>query len=130
MNLKNQILVIAGVLALGTITSCKEQEEPTTTTTSTTAGDCDGITPTYTLDVKPIMDVSCAISGCHNSTDRKEGLDYSTYALVKSLATDDAFVGSMNHTRGFKKMPEDRDKLSDEQLKALSCWIQNGMPEN
>lgn len=91
--------------------------------------DCSGITPTYTLDVKPILDANCAISGCHNASSKKDGKDYSTYSATKSRATDKAFMGSMQHLSGYANMPEKAAKLSDDKLKTISCWIENGMPE-
>jgi hypothetical protein len=75
------------------------------------------------------MDNNCAISGCHNASSRADGRDYSNYSSVKSGSSSNAFMGSMQHLSGFKAMPQGRSKLSDAQLKTISCWIQNGTPE-
>ncbi len=91
--------------------------------------DCTGLTPTYTTDVKPLMDTHCAYSGCHNATSKADGKDLSTYTAVKSVAKDDDFMGSMQHLRGYEKMPQGASKLDDTKLKTISCWIENGMPE-
>jgi hypothetical protein len=36
-------------------------------------------------------------------------------------------MGSMQHLSGYSNMPKGGSKLSDAQLKTISCWIQNGM---
>ncbi|MBO6516270.1 MAG: cytochrome c [Bacteroidia bacterium] len=89
--------------------------------------ECDGLIPTYSEDVKKIMDTNCALSGCHDSNSKKSGRDYSTYEGVSADAGNDAFMGSVQHLNGYSAMPKNGDKLTEEQLKILSCWITNGM---
>ncbi len=113
-----QIIVVTCIIA--TI-SCNKST-PTTY-------DCTGVTPTYTADIKTIMDNSCATIGCHNASNKADGKDYSTYNAVKSGATASSFMGSMQHLSGYDNMPKGSTKLSDAQLQKISCWIQNGMPE-
>jgi len=91
--------------------------------------DCTGVAPTYTNDIKSIIDASCAKSGCHNATTRAHGLDYSTYAKLKAGTESDNFMGSIQHLSGYDAMPEDGDKLSDSKIKLISCWIANGTIE-
>jgi hypothetical protein len=105
------------------VSSCKKDSKTPTTY------DCSGTTPTYTNDVKPIIDNNCAVSGCHNASSKQDGKDYSTYALVKSGSSSNAFMGSMQHLSGYKAMPQGASKLTDAQLKTISCWIQNGTPQ-
>jgi hypothetical protein len=118
-----KILKTASVLmiVLATISSCKK-ETPTTY-------DCSGVMPTYTVDIKPIMDNNCALSGCHNASSKADGKDYSTYEAVRSGSSSDSFMGSMQHLNGYDAMPRGRSQLSDSQLKTISCWIQNGKPQ-
>lgn len=104
------------------ISSCSKGAVPLTY-------DCTGVVPTYTADIKSIMDKSYAISGCHNSSSSADGKDYSTYTSVKSGAPSNSFMGSMQHLSGYKSMPRNASKLTDDQLKLISCWIQNGMPQ-
>jgi hypothetical protein len=91
--------------------------------------DCTGVTPTYTTNVKPILDAKCATSGCHNSATKKEGYDFSNYASASSGSKNEAFLGSIQHKRGFEEMPHDAPKLDENSVKILSCWVQNGSPE-
>jgi cytochrome c553 len=117
-------IAILSVLAISIIISCKKEK-----TTIPTTSDCTGVTPTYTADIKSIMDNNCTISGCHNSTTKADGKDYSNYNSVKSSSSSNSFMGSMQHLNGYKAMPKGSGKLSDEQLKTISCWIQNGTPQ-
>ncbi len=44
--------------------------------------DCAGITPTYTADIKPILDASCAKSGCHDAITKANNYDFSAYGTA------------------------------------------------
>ncbi|MCB9309444.1 MAG: hypothetical protein H6567_05220 [Lewinellaceae bacterium] len=91
--------------------------------------DCTGVTPTYTDDIKAIMDASCAYSGCHSAASKRDGIDLSTYAKVKSESQKNRFLGSIQHLSGYKRMPENASKLSDDTIQKIYCWIENGNPE-
>jgi cytochrome c553 len=90
---------------------------------------CTGTTPTYTADIKAIMNASCATSGCHNATTKESGYDLSSYAGTKAAAAKTAFLGSMQHKSGYDVMPRGASKLSDATLTKIACWVQNGTPE-
>ena len=104
---------------------------PFVSCTSSTQGtyDCTNLAPNYIDDVKPILDNSCATSGCHNSTSKAQGLDYSSYSSTKKNASSNAFMGSMEHRSGYKAMPQGRSKLSNAELEIIYCWTQNGFLE-
>ncbi len=91
--------------------------------------DCTSSTPTYTTDIKPIMDSQCATSGCHDATTRAEGIDLSTYASVSGAASEKKFRGSIEHLSGYKEMPERASKLPDSDLQKIYCWIESGKPQ-
>ena len=91
--------------------------------------DCTGLAPSYTVDVKPILDANCVSSGCHNSSSKRSGYDLSSYSGAKSASTKNDFMGSMQHLSGYSKMPKGRSQLSEANLKTISCWIENGTPQ-
>ncbi|MEP6646872.1 MAG: hypothetical protein ABJC12_07270 [Saprospiraceae bacterium] len=91
--------------------------------------DCSVITPTYNLNIKPILDTSCAKSGCHDAQTNQSGFDLSSYSKAKSLSQQKAFLGSIQQKSSYPAMPNDGVKLSDDKIKLLSCWVQNGSPE-
>ena len=90
---------------------------------------CTGTTPTYTANVKAIMDASCATSGCHNASTKASGYDLSTYAATVSAAGKAAFLGSVQHKSGYTAMPKGAAQLSSAQLTTLACWVQNSTPQ-
>jgi len=91
--------------------------------------DCNGFEPTYTTDIKPILDGSCAISGCHDVSSAENGIILSSYAASAAESKNERFLGSIQHKRGFNAMPQEAAKLSDENIQLLSCWVQSGSPE-
>lgn len=119
--MKQSTLLIGILLTIG-VYSCKKEQNPTTF-------DCSGYSPTYTSEIKSILDTHCAFSGCHNASSKADGKDYSTYAAAKSNAAGNNFLGSIQHLSGYDPMPRNAAKLSDSQIRALSCWKQNGLPE-
>jgi cytochrome c553 len=116
-----KILFFVLMLSLVFVFCKKEEELPTV--------DCTGSTPTYTNDVKAILDANCSFAGCHDATTKSEGLDYSSYAQAKTHASHNHFLGSVNHLSGYKAMPKNSDKLSAADIQTLSCWVQNGLPQ-
>ena len=117
-----KILFLSAFVAL-TLTIIQCQKETIDTAT------CTGTTPTYTTDIKPIMDASCATSGCHSASSKQAGYDLSSYAGTVSAAGKTAFLGSIQHKTGYDAMPQGASKLSDAILTKISCWVQNGTPQ-
>ena len=91
--------------------------------------DCAGFQPTYTADVKPILDNTCGQSGCHNASSAMAGIVLTNYASASSASKSDRFLGAIQHKRGFEPMPQDAPKLSNDLVELLTCWVQGGSPE-
>jgi len=91
--------------------------------------DCTGITPTYTADIKAILDASCAKSGCHDPITKQKGFDFSTYNTAMPISQGDRFLGAIQRKDGFRPMPDDGPKLSADKIELLTCWVQNGSPQ-
>jgi hypothetical protein len=91
--------------------------------------DCTGVTPTYTQNIKPILDATCAGVGCHSGADAEGDIDLSNYAGASAASKKKNFMGSVQHLPLYHKMPQDADRLPDAQIHQLSCWIENGSPE-
>lgn len=91
--------------------------------------DCGGINPTYSADIKPILDASCAKSGCHDAITQQDGKNFSTYAGALAVSQTPEFLGAIQHKSGFVPMPFDGPKLPDDQVELLTCWAQNGSPQ-
>jgi len=119
--MKKVAISLVTALALFFVSSCKKD--------SVEVYDCTGLTPTYTTDIKTILDANCAVSGCHNTSSRADGKDYSTYSSASSLSRESNFLGSIQHKSGYDAMPRGASKLSDATIKLISCWVQNGSPQ-
>lgn len=115
------IILAATFGAFLALSACKK-DDPTTY-------DCNGVTSTYTTNVKPIMDSKCATSGCHDAITAEKGYDLSSYTSTKTASGNAAFMGSMEHQSAYEAMPQGMSKLTDAELQLIGCWIQNGTPE-
>ena len=101
---------------------CTKDEDPVDTI------DCTGLTPTYTADIKAILDASCAKSGCHDSATQSDGKNLSNYAGASAVSVTNEFLGAIQHRQGFIPMPKDGPQLDADKVRLLSCWVQNGSP--
>ena len=121
LNSRFQIILSTGILLVMTgLMSCdKDPIEP---------GDCD-VVPTYTADIKPILDASCAKSGCHDAITVQNGVNLSTYATARAISQEDRFLAVIEHRAGFPQMPFDGPKLPQSQIDLLTCWAENDAPQ-
>jgi hypothetical protein len=93
--------------------------------------DCTGVTPTYTKNVKPILDSYCAMPdmGCHSAGNAEGGINLGDYSGASSVSSKKKFMGSIEHLKGYKNMPQGGVMIPDEKIHILSCWVENGSPE-
>jgi hypothetical protein len=90
--------------------------------------DCDTTVFTYSGAVLPLMNTYC--KGCHNPSSLGGGIDVSTYASVKAIATNGKLMGSIRHTAGYVAMPQGSSKLSDCKIQQIQKWIFAGTLNN
>lgn len=91
--------------------------------------DCSGSTPTYTQNIKPILEATCSGSECHTSGQTEGGVDLSSYAGASEASREKNFMKTIQHIPGYPKMPKDADRLPDAQIHMIYCWVENGSPE-
>lgn len=75
------------------------------------------------------MENNCLGSGCHNANNKAAGIDLSTYGAVSGEADKNQFRGSLEHLAGYRKMPQNRSQLPEEDLQKIYCWIESGKPQ-
>jgi predicted lipoprotein with Yx(FWY)xxD motif len=97
---------------------------------NTTEAPCDAVTATFAGTVKPLLQKSCALSGCHTGAGAAAGFDFSTYAGVKSAATSGKLVGAISWTSGFKQMPQGGTQLDKCTIAAVKAWVDAGALDN
>ncbi|MFK7807611.1 MAG: hypothetical protein AB8F74_07435 [Saprospiraceae bacterium] len=86
---------------------------------------------TYDVEIKPIIDNSCAYSGCHVSGFGSG--DFTNYASLEGLLTAGTFENRVIIERNMPPSyaPDDKPKmLTDEELDLMKCWMEGGYPEN
>jgi hypothetical protein len=116
--MKNKFLICLSVVLISI--GCKHEVIVTE--------DCTGVNPTYTSDIKSILDARCASSGCHNGASSAAGVVLDNYNDVVSESKKNKFMGSIRHSSGYNPMPVG-GKLDDVSIKKIACWIQNGRPQ-
>jgi hypothetical protein len=84
--------------------------------------------PSYTNDVKPILDNRC--NNCHSGTAPSGGIDLSTYAQVKVYVVNGKLMGSITYAKGYSPMPKNGSKLSNCQIQLIQDWIDLGALNN
>ena len=91
---------------------------------------CDTTNVTFIKDVQPIMNQSCAFSGCHQGSVPAAGINLSNYAGVKIVVDNGGLLGSINHNAGFSPMPKGGVKLSTCEISKINAWINKGALNN
>lgn len=121
-----KIIIIPLVLSCFVFT-CKKKEETksstTTTTTGSTVPDCSGGTPSFANAVNPLIASSCAINGCHGSSNSNGPGPLVSYTQIKNAAT------SIRASVLNGSMPQG-STLTNAQKSTIICWIDAGSPNN
>jgi hypothetical protein len=84
-------------------------------------------TISFSATIEPLINQSCATSGCHNSTG-SGGYNFSGYTSI--FNNREIILKTIRHEDGVTAMPIGAPKLSDTQINAVACWIQQGAPNN
>jgi hypothetical protein len=106
----------------------KESELYPTSSTST----CDTTTAKFATFVAPLIASGCATSGCHSTASKAAGINLGTYADTKAyiVANKAVFIGSIEHTAGYSKMPKSGGKFAACDITKLKAWINAGALNN
>ncbi|MBK9017722.1 MAG: hypothetical protein IPM82_28795 [Saprospiraceae bacterium] len=93
-------------------------------------GACDTTNVTFSLVVKPLMDLKCV--GCHGNNSPGGGIKLTTHAEVKAQADNGKLWGSINHDSGYKAMPypAGSNKMPQCELDVIRIWIEAGALNN
>lgn len=86
--------------------------------------DCSEHPHAFTADIKPIIDVSCAVVGCHVSGSANG--DFTTYAGIRASVEGGNFEDAVLYDQD---MPPS-GPLPKSQRQAIKCWLEEGAPNN
>jgi hypothetical protein len=89
---------------------------------------CDTTDVTWDSKISAIMQKNCV--ECHNSEQHPNDVRHDTYAFEMIVVNDGRLRGVVNHLPGYVKMPKDRAKLPECELKLINFWLDHGAPEN
>tara|TARA_B110000902_G_scaffold64135_1_gene76033 strand:+ start:37 stop:405 length:369 start_codon:yes stop_codon:yes gene_type:complete len=116
------LLFAFGVL----ITACQDDDAKVVITVPQEV--CDSLDILYTNDVAPILaDAGCSGSYCHGSG--AGGVTLSDYYNTKTAAESPKFLKAIKHESGASSMPKGGNKLSDQQIETIECWVKSGSRE-
>ena len=118
------LLLSCFVLLTAVIISCEKDQDD-----ALASFDCSDTSPTYNNDIAPLLNSLCATSNCHSSSAQSGGIDLSNFMAAQSESFNARFLGAINHLSSYEPMPKDGGKLDDEDIKLLTCWVDNGSPE-
>ena len=104
--------------------SCLKEKTPTPT-------DC-GFVVSYTNDIRPIIENSCKTqtgpgTGCHDAW-------IDNYSSITVTVEDGRWANEVITLKTMPQFPESIawgiDSLTAEEIQLMSCWIEQGYPEN
>jgi hypothetical protein len=76
----------------------------------------------YSTEIKPIFDANCNLSGCHGAGTGSR--DWTSFSNVKNRAAQ-IKARTVN-----KSMPIGGFVLTQEEIDLISCWVDDGTPDN
>ena len=117
-------LVLTLTVAVISQNACKSSSSNATTTVCDTSA-----AVLFSTTVKPIMDAKCATAGCHDANGAA-GYSLITYAGVKAGVNTGKFMGAINHTAGYKAMPQGGNKLAQCDINKIQKWVNAGALNN
>jgi hypothetical protein len=95
---------------------------------------CDTTAITFTHDIVPILNASCAISGCHDAAGAVSsgGYNFSAYTDMHRAAVDPSniLLGDVNWESGHNAMPKGLAKLSACDINKITRWVNLGALNN
>lgn len=121
-----KIFFLVATIAI-TSAACKSSKEVSKTETPVVKStvDCAVSGLTY-ASIQPILEEKC--NSCH-SNGGSGGFDFTVFADVKKAAQKGELLGTIKHAPGFPRMPVRAEKLDQESIDKIECWIKNGMKE-
>ena len=86
----------------------------------------------FSEDIQPIFNGTCAVSGCHDSGTQESGVQYGTEVIEPGDPNNSPIVDKIsNKDPEFgERMPLNRQPLSDAEIDSIIAWIDDGAPNN
>lgn len=103
-------------------------------TVQTSANSCSADTAYFANTILPLINSSCATTGCHDAASHREGVILTTYSQIRALVSPFNSGGSrlysvISRTSGENKMPPG-GPLASAQIASIKKWIDQGALNN
>ena len=108
------------VVIIGGNNSCTKDK------TSLSAASCPD-TISYSNQIKPMIDLNCSTSGCHDATN-SGGYNLTTYSNIAANAN--TILSVIKQEPGYSPMPLGGAQLADSLIQQFECWVIQGKLEN
>jgi len=132
--MKKSILVAASFIAILVAGCYKDKYEVLHPAPKVVNQVCDTAkTISFATDVTPIINVSCAISGCHDAASGAGGITLTTYKGVHSTVLSGQLLPAINHSgpnSGTSYWMPVTGSLSSCEIAIITKWVNNGAANN
>jgi hypothetical protein len=119
-------LLISFSALIGVVACTKEKTEPAPPVVI--SGDCDS-NLSYASNIVPILAQNCAFSSCHGNGSTQKGVSLESYDGVVNAINNQKLLDAINRQAGVSPMPAS-GPLDAELIKTITCWVEDGMPNN
>ncbi len=114
------------------VSSCTHKDNTEIITPQQNDSACDPNTVYYVNDIQPLLNSSCAYSGCHDVVSHQEGVILTTYDKV--ISTGEVKAGNPSGSEIYEKIQEGEmppsNPLSAYQQQLIFDWITQGAKNN
>lgn len=118
-------VIFISVLAAGCYNDKTDQLYP-----KVSGGGCDTTTISFKTNIQPILNASCALSGCHDAATPTNGYNFGLYSGAKLALDQGRLLGAIRHESGFSAMPKNAPKLDDCSINKIVRWANLGAQDN
>lgn len=122
--MKKLSVLLFVALVLGLNACDKEDDDMPMGTNNPDPIECDGSMSTYDGNIKSIINGNCNNSTCHGANSNNG--DFTSFAGLSDVISNGQLKSRVLVSRN---MPQG-GSLTDAQLVAIQCWVDNGYPEN
>lgn len=140
--MKRLSFLLSVFIVLSIYISCKHKIIiPSTTDTGiivnpgSTGRTCSADSVYFANDIYPLISSTCAMSGCHNATSRKAGIDLTSYSQIVAYVVPGSGVNSKLYkeiiqTGSSRMPPPPMPAWTSTQISVFKKWIDQGAKNN
>ena len=121
--------ILFGMTMIFVISCSSDDSDPTVNPDPDMMDPCTSITSTYAADIRPIIDLTCALSGCHVAGGSGDG-NFESYNGVKAKADNGSLVSRAVTGGTMPPSNSSGPSLTETQKNLIRCWVEDGAQNN